>query len=654
MADISQDTIFKGILVTCKLTDLRSFPAWFRQYRVTAQTLGIWEVVNPDEPPNPEDHKSWVTFQAFKKDWNTKTEHLDGLDEELTKEKLERYQASIPSYQVQTAVEIKDADSLDEKRVKIAYNHFLRKLVKQDFTSNQGMALFNWVIKSVDDTLLTAAHNDIYEGEVASVRLIVQKLRHLINPSITAELTAIRERYRAALTKARKGSVKPSAWWAEWYTAYREALAQKIPEVEGTLAARDFLEAVQAKMAPQWAGLQLSQMLYDEVVDPSKCKTLDEISKWFKILVDQEENRAKLGLPASGVYAAYGRNPGYGDSANGGNRSASASGSTTAAGGKWSGSNGSTSSTDNKRGRNDDCPCKYRHPWSPDSCQTLRFALRGETEKRRRPGPERCAAIKAELAQDKYADLRRALVEKGWLREGDLPKKNQPGDKPATGHPRYPGTTVAAILDMRITATSKTPEGVYATSGSMSHPYASSTLLDNCGGTHLVNDRELLEPGSFKASSEDDFILCGSDQLPVLGRGRRIIRGILDGETGEGVHDLILQNVALVEDFHVNIVSEKLLRKSGIWYNGWDCTLRFGTLDKNVVVKKLKPQDNLTFLDLQTRSGVYAVPSSSAEIFAIPAVQNSGTSHPFRPSRDSLRPREDIAELWHTRVGYLG
>ncbi len=87
-------------------------------------------------------------------------------------------------------------------------------------------------------------------------------------------------------------------------------------------------------MSLQWAGLQLSQMLYNEIVDLSKCKTLDEIFKWFKILIDQKENRAKLSLSASKIYVVYRRNSGYRDSTNGGNRSASASGSTTAAGGK--------------------------------------------------------------------------------------------------------------------------------------------------------------------------------------------------------------------------------------------------------------------------------------------------------------------------------
>lgn len=86
--------------------------------------------------------------------------------------------------------------------------------------------------------------NDIGEDEDANVRLIVQKLKAIIRPSETVELMAIRERYRAALAKAKKGSIKPSVWWDKWYAAYREASAKKLVDMDGVLATKDFLEAV--------------------------------------------------------------------------------------------------------------------------------------------------------------------------------------------------------------------------------------------------------------------------------------------------------------------------------------------------------------------------------------------------------------------------
>jgi hypothetical protein len=48
-----------------------------------------------------------------------------------------------------------------------------------------------------------------------------------------------------------------------------------------------------------------------------------------------------------------------------------------------------------------------------------------------------------------------------------------------------------------------------------------------------------------------------------------------------------LEDVAVVEGFHVNIVSEKKLRKRGVWYSGFDCTLRYGDLENSVILRKL-------------------------------------------------------------------
>ena len=41
----------------------------------------------------------------------------------------------------------------------------------------------------------------------------------------------------------------------------------------------------------------------------------------------------------------------------------------------------------------------------------------------------------------------------------------------------------------------------------------------------------------------------------------------------------------MVEGFHTNIISEPRLRKAGVWYCGFDYTLRFGDLNYNVKIK---------------------------------------------------------------------
>jgi len=57
-------------------------------------------------------------------------------------------------------------------------------------------------------------------------------------------------------------------------TALVRARAYKIPNVEGSLAVRDFLDAVSEKLAPNWGRSQLIQIIgNNELGIPSK--TLD-------------------------------------------------------------------------------------------------------------------------------------------------------------------------------------------------------------------------------------------------------------------------------------------------------------------------------------------------------------------------------------------
>ena len=64
----------------------------------------------------------------------------------------------------------------------------------------------------------------------------------------------------------------------------------------------------------------------------------------------------------------------------------------------------------------------------------------------------------------------------------------------------------------------------------------------------------------------------------------------------------MFNNVAVIEGFHTNIISEYKLRSLRVWYNGFDYTLRYGPLEKSVVLKKLKRKYNLVFMELKPLS----------------------------------------------------
>ena len=72
---------------------------------------------------------------------------------------------------------------------------------------------------------------------------------------------------------------------------------------------------------------------------------------------------------------------------------------------------------------------------------------------------------------------------------------------------------------------------------------------------------------------------------------------LLNGPAGEATEDLELHNVVVVEGFHTNIVSQVLLRNAGYWTHNWEPMLLWGEPGKEVVMKKLVVEQNLTFLE---------------------------------------------------------
>jgi hypothetical protein len=127
---------------------------------------------------------------------------------------------------------------------------------------------------------------------------------------------------------------------------------------------------------------------------------------------------------------------------------------------------------------------------------------------------------------------------------------------------------------------------VYAARLFSRHSLVLSTFLDNCDLLYLVNDEYLLMPGSFRPVY-DKYVEAGIILFPIKGHGTRIIKNIiknLDGST----FNLILHNVAVVNNFYCNIVSENRLARAGVWFCGFDATLRTGNLQENRIVCQLE------------------------------------------------------------------
>ncbi|KAG6067169.1 hypothetical protein E4U32_004546 [Claviceps aff. humidiphila group G2b] len=126
---------------------------------------------------------------------------------------------------------------------------------------------------------------------------------------------------------------------------------------------------------------------------------------------------------------------------------------------------------------------------------------------------------------------------------------------------------------------------------------AQSTILDNCGAMHVVNNVSLLEPGTFKPTF-DEYVDAGTTSYLIFGRGTRILKNVLNGINGPCTEDLVLQDVAVIHDFLTNIVSESKLieTEKDIWYCGADSTLRSGTMQESTVRAQLIRKYGIIFL----------------------------------------------------------
>jgi hypothetical protein len=181
-----------------------------------------------------------------------------------------------------------------------------------------------------------------------------------------------------------------------------------------------------------------------------------------------------------------------------------------------------------------------------------------------------------------------------------------------------------------------------------------------------VNDKNLLVPGSFIQAQDGESVEAGTTSFPILGKGKRVITNTLNTKQGKNRGTLTLENVAVVEGFHVNIVSEARLREKGLWYCGMDCTLRWGTIEQSRVLKELTRAHNLVFLEYNPPSTPCSsgslvignamlsqvIPSSSAGVIA--ALKERLRERRWRPSQDPPKPKTDTKELWHAKSGHLG
>jgi hypothetical protein len=83
-------------------------------------------------------------------------------------------------------------------------------------------------------------------------------------------------------------------------------------------------------------------------------------------------------------------------------------------------------------------------------------------------------------------------------------------------------------------------------------------------------------PESFRPAY-DKYVKAGTILFPIKSHKIRIIKNVIKNLNGS-TFNFILHNVAMVNNFHCNIVLENRLARAGVWFCGFDAIFRTGNL----------------------------------------------------------------------------
>lgn len=570
----------------------KDWPQWYLQLQVVARGKWVWEDINPDNPDVPDIVRNVPKYPELP----AKPIEPKPLPIGSTTEQVQGFAKSTEEYKQDLAVyesRLKDQQET-VRRWKVQTAEWTRK-------ANGVIYIQEYMTKTISASLLQPVQIQLLDKNETGVQQQLRLLKRQLAPSEATLKNQIRVEYRSHLEKAKAGRMGADTWFNEWQLLYSRARAYGVPEIEGTIALTDFLDAITVKYAPEWA----RQMRIDVIKRASLNEPdldLDDVATVFNAMLAEQTSLSGKGRSSS-IFSIPTLN-------------------------KESARNDQGS----KPGTGRTCPCRpgsAKHKWDPISCRRLQTAVEGSAPSI----PIKLSKVDKKKILERYnksewSDLRNKVKQSGWKTEA----------RATAAEGSFPNAVQATLIDPK-SFKIDIPDnaGVYSTTYSQ-HPLSQSTILDNGACVHLVNNRDLLVPGTFRRSEANERVDAGTQSLPIEGYGTRVFKNLLTGPNGPNTLDLTLTEVRVVEGFHLNIVSEHRLHEHGkIWYMGFDRTLRYGTATRNTVVFKLINKGNLNFLE-------YKISSYSKVPLLVKAVQRS-----FVP-----RMRTDSEMLWHRRSGHLG
>ncbi|KAK1622134.1 hypothetical protein BDP81DRAFT_400485 [Colletotrichum phormii] len=517
-----------------KLTGRDNWTTWFEALQLQCQGLGVWDYVDPDGPDLTSDLHPTLLINP---------KHFDVTVIERNASEQSAYDIRLKEFTNARAAWERARDALpthDEHGIP-------RAIAETDQTSRgtwptvPAAATMNkltklgiidkWIRRTVTSPILKTAITKANAPGVENIQKLIKCMKQELAPWKAMVKDSVRREYRRVLAKAKTG-VNAKQWYDDWQAAYLRGKLYKIPEIEEETAILDFLHAVRVRLNPSW-GQRTYETIRESMAEGRNVPTLDQIGYRFALTFD--DMTTKNTTEPGGAYSTF------------------------------AGRSDSDQNASNKRVSN--CPCDRSHRWKPVECRWVETALTSTTKQGSplRLDEAQTTIILDAVKSNKWKSLQSDFKKLGWLKGDGTPKKPHTpkafsNANSATSSDKDNGHIVAVLMkghDQESNAIFSAPMG-------SAHPLSMSTVMDSCGAMHLVNDKRLLEAGSYTLSGDDDYVESGTTTLPVTGRGTRIMRGVLDGPNGKGTADLTLTNVAYVEGFHVNIVSETLLRRSAL------------------------------------------------------------------------------------------
>jgi hypothetical protein len=113
---------------------------------------------------------------------------------------------------------------------------------------------------------------------------------------------------------------------------------------------------------------------------------------------------------------------------------------------------------------------------------------------------------------------------------------------------------------------------IYTTLDFLKYLLLESTLFNNYNTTHLVNNKEQLDKGSFVKLLIELVVEVKTFILLITRHGTCTFKRLFNKRDSKRVN-LVLRDVVVVKGFYINIVLEAFLFEKGVWVYKLDSTL---------------------------------------------------------------------------------